>query len=358
MNINNWMLLHRFMAKVLVTGFEPFSNHSTNISGDLLKILGKSEYIDDPWSLIRDYTLEPVEIDIETSLLSVDEFGAKEIAKRIADGERWDAVIHLGLCSTCEIAKIELKAHNILDMKIKDNSGRQIQNHKLGEADQISTIESNIIFTNRGEIKAEISDDAGRYICNETYYNTLLEIRHSMLGDENIPCLFLHLPDYSFCSLDSARNLLFDMIGRILFKPVISVAAAAIIDNNRILVARRNDENNTGLWEFPGGKFEWGENASQAVVRELDEEFSWNVKSIQSFGKWFHKMVDFDIDLNVEICQFIGKLPDFNLQEKWTSHDEIKWITDEDEVSPYVGLDKLVAQELCNELSNPSGRFS
>ena len=153
------------MAKVLVTGFEPFSNHSTNISGDLIETLDKSEYIEDPWALIRDYTLEPIKIDLETSLLRVDESGAKAIASRIDDGERWDAIIHLGLCSSCEIARIELKAQNFLDMKIKDNSGRQLQDHKLGEIDQVSTVKSNFIFTNQGGIEAELSNDAGGYIC-------------------------------------------------------------------------------------------------------------------------------------------------------------------------------------------------
>jgi hypothetical protein len=34
------------------------------------------------------------------------------------------------------------------------------------------------------------------------------------------------------------------------------------------------------------------------------------------------------------------------------------WIVDEDYVSPYIGIDRLVAKEVSKELSNPSGSFS
>ena len=50
------------MARVLVTGFEPFSNYSTNISGDLVKTLGKDLIVGDPWSEIRDYELKDLSL--------------------------------------------------------------------------------------------------------------------------------------------------------------------------------------------------------------------------------------------------------------------------------------------------------
>ena len=101
-----------------------------------------------------------------------------------------------------------------------------------------------------------------------------------------------------------------------------------------------------------------GENQSEAINRELKEEFNWNVKSIKSFGKWFHSTENFDIDLNVEICEFIGPMPDFEEKESWTSHNEVKWIVDEDEVDEYIGIDRLVAKELSKELLNPSSSFT
>lgn len=346
------------MARVLVTGFEPFANHSTNISGDLIQTLDANHSVSDPWAELRDYKLDDVEINFETLLLSVDESGSRKVAQRLSDGEEWDVIIHLGLCTNCEIPKIELLAQNILDMSIEDNSGRRTSGQRLGDVNYYSTTNSNVIFTNKGDINAEISFDAGQFVCNETYYHTLAVLCRTDVGVQKTPCLFLHLPDYEFFSIDSAKNLLMNMVGRILFKPVISVAAGVIIDDNRFLVAKRSDEANHGLWEFPGGKFEWGEEPSQAIERELKEEFNWSIISVRSFGKWFHCGEVLDIELNVEFCRFIGIVPDFKPQESWTSHDEVMWIDDEDYVSPYIGIDRLVAKEVSKELSNPSGSFS
>ena len=346
------------MARVLVTGFEPFSNHSTNISEDLVKTLGKDLIVGDPWSEIRDYELKDIEIKLDTEILSVDEYGAKLTSEMLSFGGQWDAIIHLGLCQNCHTPRIELLAQNIIDMTIKDNSGRQLRQHRIGSTEHKSTVNSNLIFTNNGIMNADISFDAGKFVCNETYYNTLSKIREVNTEGNFTPCLFLHLPDYDKISLQLAKELLLNIIGRILFKPVISVAAGAIVNQQKMLVAKRNDGENMGLWEFPGGKFEWGENQSEAINRELKEEFNWNVKSVKSFGKWFHSTEKVDIDLNVEICEFIGPIPNLEEKENWTSHDEVKWIVDEGEVDEYIGIDRLVATELSKELLNPSSSFT
>jgi 8-oxo-dGTP diphosphatase len=53
----------------------------------------------------------------------------------------------------------------------------------------------------------------------------------------------------------------------------VHVAAAVIELDDKVLVSRRLDASHQGgKWEFPGGKLELGETASQALVRELQEE--------------------------------------------------------------------------------------
>ncbi len=50
--------------------------------------------------------------------------------------------------------------------------------------------------------------------------------------------------------------------------------AVGVIENNRgqILIAKRPDTvHQGGLWEFPGGKVDAGENCQQALLRELNE---------------------------------------------------------------------------------------
>ena len=52
------------------------------------------------------------------------------------------------------------------------------------------------------------------------------------------------------------------------------VAAAIIIKDNRILIARSAPgENLAGLWKFLGGKLEEGETLQKCLERELEEEF-------------------------------------------------------------------------------------
>jgi len=56
--------------------------------------------------------------------------------------------------------------------------------------------------------------------------------------------------------------------------PVILVAAAALVDSKgRVLLAQRPEgKPMAGLWEFPGGKVEKGENPEFTIMRELKEE--------------------------------------------------------------------------------------
>lgn len=55
---------------------------------------------------------------------------------------------------------------------------------------------------------------------------------------------------------------------------MIEVAAGVIVDTQgRVLLQRRlPGQHLAGLWEFPGGKLEPGEDARAALVRELTEE--------------------------------------------------------------------------------------
>lgn len=53
---------------------------------------------------------------------------------------------------------------------------------------------------------------------------------------------------------------------------VLQVVGAAIVDDGRVLVARRAGGPYDGLWEFPGGKVEPGESDLSALVRECAEE--------------------------------------------------------------------------------------
>jgi len=61
-----------------------------------------------------------------------------------------------------------------------------------------------------------------------------------------------------------------------------------IVDERRVLLARRGVEPAKGMWDIPGGFIESGESAEQAVVREALEETA----------------------LHVQVREYLGSLPD------------------------------------------------
>ena len=102
------------MRRILVTGFEIFSDHSSNISQDLVLALPDRMVIEDPWKKSRGYNLDDLEVELVREVLTVDENGSKKISSMLDSGITWEAIIHLGLCESCLVPRIELTASKIL----------------------------------------------------------------------------------------------------------------------------------------------------------------------------------------------------------------------------------------------------
>lgn len=58
----------------------------------------------------------------------------------------------------------------------------------------------------------------------------------------------------------------------------IEVVAAVIKKDGKIFTTQRGYGEFEGMWEFPGGKIETGEEAKEALVREIQEELGVLVK--------------------------------------------------------------------------------
>ena len=107
-------------------------------------------------------------------------------------------------------------------------------------------------------------------------------------------------------------------------KRTIRVVGAAIVDNGRVLVARRpfSDKAYKSLkWEFPGGKVETGETNEQAVVRECMEELGVTLKVDSFFMDVTHEYPDRTVHLSVYNCSLTDSEP------VMLEHNDMRWIT-------------------------------
>ena len=329
------------MAHVLVTGFEPFGNNERNISMEVLASLPMSFICPDPWSRLRARELEPIHVTLDTMVLTVDEKGSTTVSNLLSSGKEWDLIVHLGLCESCSLPRIETRAQNILSMRIPDNSGRQVFEQPLSQhGDLLVTAPVQAWKQEKMGDGWELSTDAGTFICNETLYRTLHTL--SMPNIDSKPCLFIHLPGFEACSLEQASTLIQEVIQRMLFRPVVSVVGGLLTRDDRYLVARRAPhEKHPGKWEFPGGKVEIEETLQQAVVREFKEELGWDVSAKPSLGVWHHELAVFDIALNILPVELTDESLNLMNSSSWTAHDALAWRgIDDDSPLDWLGSDE------------------
>src|SRR5579859_4098246 len=73
------------------------------------------------------------------------------------------------------------------------------------------------------------------------------------------------------------------------------VAAGIMIEHKRVLLTQRKAGGHlAGLWEFPGGKVEAGEDPREALRRELEEELGIVVQVGEIVDVTFHTYADVD----------------------------------------------------------------
>ena len=86
-------------------------------------------------------------------------------------------------------------------------------------------------------------------------------------------------------------------------KENIDVVAAVIKKNNLFLVANRSFEaKSPGIWEFPGGKIEANESASDALTREITEELRIQVVVGEKIMTLHHDYPDYLLTMHAYFC--------------------------------------------------------
>lgn len=172
-----------FKPIVLVTGFGPYLNHPVNASWEAVKIMNKDE-------IEKKHNVELVLIELPVTYDNVDEF-----VPALWQTHTPKLVIHVGVSSIGKCLQLESQAHrkgyqkkDYFD-KIPENSTclaeGAIRLHTKLNVEQICK-EFNGDNPPDERYRAEVSYDAGRYLCEYIYYTSL--------SIDNTRTLFVHVP--------------------------------------------------------------------------------------------------------------------------------------------------------------------
>ncbi len=108
-------------------------------------------------------------------------------------------------------------------------------------------------------------------------------------------------------------------------RPHLQVAAAIIIEQDRILITSRPAGSHLqGMWEFPGGKQEHGETLFQCMEREVMEELGISVRAEKEVSSVTHEYEEKIVTLHFFECTVLNGTPH--------GHDgqEFRWVKAEE----------------------------
>jgi 8-oxo-dGTP diphosphatase len=112
-------------------------------------------------------------------------------------------------------------------------------------------------------------------------------------------------------------------------RPIVLVAAVALVNRDgKVLVARRPPGRPlAGLWEFPGGKVEAGEEPETALIREILEELGIEIARADLMPLTFasHAYPEFHLLMPLYLCKrWQGSIAAQEDQElRWVRLDEL-----------------------------------
>ena len=168
---------------VLLTGFGPFPGVSDNASARLVEALA----LQAPNVFPR--------IDIHAEVLSTEWQAGPERLDALVAGIRPNLMLHFGVAQGCTGFRIETRAQNACHVKedaagLKPASTWLIEN---GAPSRSVTLPGKQIVARLTEIglPAQLSDDAGGYLCNAVLYHAL---SYAEAAPHNCQAGFIHIP--------------------------------------------------------------------------------------------------------------------------------------------------------------------
>jgi len=105
-----------------------------------------------------------------------------------------------------------------------------------------------------------------------------------------------------------------------------TVTAAVIRRNGHVLIAQRPQDGLLGgMWEFPGGKMQPGEDLVSCLQREIREELGVDVEVSEALGTYQHAYTHYQVTLHAFACG----LPN-GLEPRSLEHENLRWVSPEE----------------------------
>ena len=121
----------------------------------------------------------------------------------------------------------------------------------------------------------------------------------------------------------------------------IEVVAAVIIRDRKVFATQRGYGDYKDWWEFPGGKMEPGEGAEEALVREIREELSAEIRvdRLLSTIEWDYP--EFHLTMHCYLCSLASEALHLNEHEaaRWLdagSLYSVRWLPADESILPQI----------------------
>jgi len=204
-------MIHQISSqvKLLITAFEPFKSQKENASLDVL-----NQFPNEIEGIQIIKLVLPVIYNNSRYALFIDHYLP-------------DILIHLGEAGGRKNVSLERRAINLMDASITDNHGIIKQNEKIlieGPDEYLTNIDVDSVITTLKiqNYPVEVSESAGKYICNQAFYCSMHEVQTKKLpitiGFIHIPRLDhqVNLPNVPTLSLELATKTVEALINEIL----------------------------------------------------------------------------------------------------------------------------------------------
>jgi A/G-specific adenine glycosylase len=125
--------------------------------------------------------------------------------------------------------------------------------------------------------------------------------------------------------------------------PHYTVTAAVIQRNGCVLITRRPENGLLGgMWEFPGGKLQEGEDLLACLRREIQEELGVDVEMADLLGTYRHAYTHFRVTLHAFRCSLTEGEP------RPIEASDLRWVAPSDlHGFPMGKIDRQISRDIC-----------